>query len=96
MELHRQVHGLVEHAVDAVADAEGLFVGLEMDVARPFLMASMKMLLTRVMIGASSVDRPVSVHVESSSSLLDDRDLGVVGQFDVLGALLGPEGVETP
>ena len=37
LELHRQVHGLVEDAVDAVADAEGLLVGLEVDVARALL-----------------------------------------------------------
>ena len=37
LELHRRLHRLVEHAVDAVADAEGLLVGLDVDVRRVLL-----------------------------------------------------------
>jgi hypothetical protein len=34
LQLERRLHHLVEHAVDAVADAELLLVGLDVDVAR--------------------------------------------------------------
>ena len=35
LELDRRLHDLVEHAVDAEADAEHLLVRLDVDVARP-------------------------------------------------------------
>src|ERR1700730_7436753 len=37
LQLHRRLHRLVEHAVDAVADAEVLLVRLDVDVARALL-----------------------------------------------------------
>ena len=54
LELHRRLHDLVEHAVDAVADAERLLVGLDVDVRRVFLIASVRIRFTSLTTGASS------------------------------------------
>ena len=76
LQLHRRLHHLVEHAVDAVADAELLLVGLDVDVAARFLIASVRIRLTSLTTGASS------------DSLLQLADVDVVLVLDELEVLV--------
>ena len=93
LELHGQVHRLEEEAVDAVAHAEGFFVGFEVDVAGAlfdgFDEDGINQGDDRRFVGVLFV----LLDVELLLGFLDDADLAVVGQLDVLDRLFGLDGM---
>ena len=97
LQLHGRLHHLVEHAVDAEADAELLLVGLDVDVGGPLLdgveQDQVHQLDDRRLGGAVLEVDGVEVVVAA----LDERHLGVVeAHHDLVevGPLLGVEAIE--
>jgi hypothetical protein len=75
LQLERRLHLLDEHAVDAVADAELLLVGLDVDVAGALLDRVERIAFTRRTTGASSAAFSSS---RTLTSVFVDRDLDLV------------------
>ena len=87
LQVHRRLHVLVQHAVDAQAHAELLFVGLEMDVRSPLDDGVVEDQVDQLDGRGVLVDVPFGVALVFLG--LHDLDRGILAQLDLVEELLG-------
>ncbi len=87
LQVHRRLHVLVQHAVDAQAHAEFLLVGLEMDVRRPLDDGVVEDEVDQLDGRGVLVDVPFRRDVVVLH--LHDLDVGILAQLDLVEELLG-------